>query len=278
MLFIDSHCHLNLPLFDEDRHEVLKRASAEGIKIILLISTGVEDASALEGMVHHFEEIVLQEKEIPTLYYSVGIHPDACTVSQENLSSFLLKAGAASKAIAFGETGLDYYHESFQKNFQQEAFEAHLHAACLMDLPVVVHSRSAEEDTIEMLKKFPEARGVIHCFTGSKEMAKKCLDLGFYISFSGIVTFKNATALQEIASFVPLDRMLIETDAPFLAPVPHRGKRNEPAFLRHTLDFIAHTKGINAETLAMETTENFFTLFNKAQPLMERISAEDLKK
>lgn len=266
MHFVDSHCHLNFDVFEKDRIEVLTRAHAVGVQAIVLISTNLNHAPELQSFIQNLAEIQnTQQKSFPKLYYSIGMHPTDCTQESENdIEKYLIENSIYPEMVGFGETGLDYYHENFNKKIQQTVFQAHLKAACGTNHPVIVHSRSAETDTVDILKNFPQVQGVIHCFTGSKEMARACLDLGFYISFSGIVTFKNATALQDIANFVPVDRLLIETDAPYLAPVPHRGERNEPSFLKHTLDYIAYLKELTPEVLAYQTTRNFFNLFNKA--------------
>jgi TatD DNase family protein len=272
-MIIDSHCHLDFPEFADDLDRVLKKAQAQGVGGFLTICTRLKDAPRIQEISHQYGQIVC----------SVGIHPHECEAepavleAQEKkspslLAAVLAKAIQSERVVALGETGLDFYYEHSNRECQAINFKAHIQASRDLDLPLVVHTRNAEAETVALLKEEGkgEARGVIHCFTGSQDLARQCLDLGFYISLSGIVTFKNAKALQEIAAFLPLDRLLVETDAPYLAPVPHRGQRNEPAHVIHTLKAVADLKGMSSALLGERTTENFFSLFSRARPLLKK--------
>lgn len=254
MLLVDSHCHLNFPEFAEDVEAVLARAREAGVGVMQLISTKMTEFPAL---------LALAEAH-PELYCSVGVHPN----TEESITKEeLIGISSSPKVIGYGETGLDYYREH-DKALQKKNFAQHIEAAQDTGIPIIVHTRDAEGDTVsllqEQMKKKPFT-GVIHCFTAGRELAEAVLALGFYISFSGIFTFKNASHLHDIARDIPLDHLLIETDAPYLAPMPHRGKRNEPAFVTHTNAVLAAVKGISAEACAAATSENFFRLFSKAK-------------
>lgn len=254
---IDSHCHLDFPELCEDIPGVLERARAKGVVGALTISTRVRD----------FPRLLELADPHPKVWCSVGIHP--CHVGEEPdiTVETLVSLANHPKVVAFGETGLDYVREDPPRLVQRTMFERHCEAARRTHLPLIIHSRAAEEGTAEILKA-ECAKGslpfVLHCFASKAHLAKEGLDLGGYVSFSGLVTFKNAEEIRDVARFVPLDRLLVETDAPYLAPVPMRGKTNEPAFVRHTLDFLADLLQISSEALAQKTTENFFRLFSKA--------------
>jgi TatD DNase family protein len=252
---IDSHCHLSFPDFSEDIQDVLGRAKTLGIHGFLNVSTKVIDASALEK---------LSEAQ-PNIWHSVGLHPhDTQAYDLANLRKDLLSFAKHSKAIALGETGLDYYYDHSPRKEQRESFVIHIESSLESQLPLIIHTRDADEDTISILKQYDRVQGVFHCFSGSLDLAQQALDLGFFISLSGIITFKNANALREVAQYLPLEKILVETDSPFLAPIPYRGKRNEPAYLYQTAECLANLKQLPFEEIARITTQNFFKLFSKA--------------
>jgi TatD DNase family protein len=253
---IDSHCHLNYKGLVEDQAAVLARARAAGVTAMLNISTREREWDAVIGL-------AAQEADV---WASVGIHPHEADEHKDIDTVRLVDAAAHPKVVAIGETGLDYYYDHSDRAQQQASFRAHIEAARQTGLPVIIHTRDAEEDTALILREEMERgafTGVIHCFTASDAFADIALDLGFYISLSGIVTFRNAAALQETARRIPNDRLLIETDAPFLAPVPHRGKTCEPAFVADTARLVADLRGVGAEALAGQTDHNFYQLFTK---------------
>jgi TatD DNase family protein len=254
---IDSHCHLNYEGLAERQAEVLANARECGVSGFLNISTRQRE----------WDEIIAVADREPDVWASVGVHPHEADAHPDLGAAALAKAADHPRVIAIGECGLDYYYDKSDRQAQRERFEAHIEAARQTGLPLVVHTRDAEEDTAEILSAAVRkggVAGVLHCFTGSAELARKGLDLGFYVSLSGIVTFKNAADLQETAKWLPSDRMLVETDAPFLAPVPHRGQKCEPAFVADTAKFVAQLRGEDLEQLAAATTDNFFRLFSKA--------------
>jgi TatD DNase family protein len=253
---IDSHCHLNYKGLVEDQASVLARARAAGVTGMLNISTRAREWDAVIGL-------AAQEADV---WASVGIHPHEADEHKDIDTARLVDAAAHPKVVAIGETGLDYYYEHSDRAQQQTSFRAHIDAARRTGLPVIIHTRDAEEDTASILREEMERgafTGVIHCFTASDSFADVALDLGLYISLSGIVTFRNAAALQETARRIPDDRLLIETDAPFLAPVPHRGKTCEPAFVADTARLVADLRGVGVEVLAGQTDRNFYQLFTK---------------
>lgn len=255
-MLIDSHCHLNNPEFKQDLQEVIRRAKVLNIEKILNISTDLLRMGELEA---------LSECE-SFLYHTVGVHPDEVDTLGVPTVEDLVKFTAHPKAIGIGETGLDYYYENSHRDLQQQSFRHHIRASKETGLPLIIHSRSAEEDILAILEEenvSKEAPGVIHCFTGTESFAKAVLERGFYISISGIVTFKNAEPLREVVKMVPLNRLLVETDAPYLAPVPYRGKRNEPGFVVHTAEKVAELKGVSPAEVSRITTTNFETLFSK---------------
>jgi TatD DNase family protein len=254
---IDSHCHLNYEGLAERQEEVLANARARGVSGFLNISTRQREWGDVIAVAERNEDV----------WATVGVHPHEADAHPDLGSAALVNAASHPDVIAIGECGLDYYYDKSDRHAQRERFQAHVDAARQSGLPLVVHTREAEEDTSEMLEtavKRGGVTGVLHCFTGSAELARKGLDLGFYVSLSGIVTFKNAQDLQETAKWLPADRMLVETDSPFLAPVPHRGKPCEPAFVADTAAFVARLREEEPEALADATTANFFRLFPKA--------------
>lgn len=251
-MLIDSHCHLNFPDLAQRLPEVLAN----------MAEAGVDKAIAISVSRQSFEEVHAIAQNHPNIYATVGIHPDDPEAEEFSLEE-LLERAARPKVVGIGETGLDYHWCKGDLAWQHRRFANHILAANESGLPLIVHTRDAADDTMRMLREHRAHGGVIHCFTEDMRVAKLALDLGFYISFSGIVTFKNAKSIQEAAQYVPLDRMLVETDAPFLAPVPKRGKPNEPAYVRHTAEFVAQLRGDSLENIAAATTDNFFKLFDK---------------
>jgi TatD DNase family protein len=253
-MFIDSHCHLDFPDLIADLPAVLATMRANRVLKALCVSVNLADfPNVLQLAVEHDE-----------LYASVGVHPDYEDVEEPTVDG-LCKLAGHPKVIAIGETGLDYYRLTGDLSWQRERFRTHIQAAKIARKPLIIHTRSASEDTIRLMQEENAAAvgGVMHCFTESWEVAQSALDLGFYISFSGIVTFKNAKAIQEVAQKVPLDRMLIETDAPYLAPVPYRGKTNQPGWVKNVAEVIAQLRGCTIDEVAENTTANFERLFIK---------------
>lgn len=258
-MLVDSHCHLNYKGLVETQAAVLDRARASGVTGFLNISTRQREWQAI---------VATAERE-PDVWASVGIHPHEAD-QHANLGEDLLSAAAAHpRVIAIGETGLDYYYNHSDRAVQQALFRTHIRVARNTGLPLIIHTRDAEEDTAAIIEdemgkgRFP---ALIHCFTASAAFGRKMLDLGLTISISGIVTFKNAKDLQAFVATIPEDRLLVETDAPFLAPVPHRGKTCEPAFVSDTCAFVAGLRGVDGDVLAASTSANFFRLFAKAAP------------
>ena len=256
-MFVDSHCHLNYKGLVEDQDAVLGRAAEAGVSAMLNISTRR----------HEWDAVIATAQKAPNIWASIGIHPHEADAHADVDTDLLVQASRHSKVIGIGETGLDYFYDHSDREQQRRSFRAHIAASRETGLPLIVHTRDAEADTAEILRDemgkgtFP---GVIHCFTASREFADIALNLGFYISISGIVTFKNAADLREKAAAIPADRLLIETDSPFLAPVPHRGKSCEPAYVSDTARFLADIRGMDVDTLATITTDNFYYLFSKA--------------
>jgi TatD DNase family protein len=256
-MFIDSHCHLVYKGLVEDQAAVLARARAAGVSGMLNISTRESEWDAVVGVAEREADV----------WASVGIHPHEADAHPEIDAAKLIARAAHRRVIAIGESGLDYYYDKSDREQQRTSFRAHIAAARETGLPLIVHTRDAEEDTAEILADEMGKgayTGVIHCFTASQDFADKALKLGLYISISGIVTFKNAKDLQASAATIPNDRLLIETDAPFLAPVPHRGKSCEPAFVADTARFLSELRGVSVEQLAEQLRANFFNLFTKA--------------
>jgi TatD DNase family protein len=256
-MLIDSHCHLNYEGLAERQGEVLANARAAGVTGFLNISTRQRE----------WNDVIAVAEANADVWATVGVHPHEADAHPDLGAGALIDAASHPDVIAIGECGLDYYYDKSDRQAQRDRFQAHIDAARSTSLPLVVHTRDAEEDTAEILEQAVNkggVRGVLHCFTGSWQLANKALDLGFYVSLSGIVTFKNAQDLQETARKLPSDRLLVETDSPFLAPVPHRGRTCEPAFVADTARFVADLRGVDVETLAEQTTANFFKLFNKA--------------
>lgn len=259
MMLVDSHCHLNYKGLAEDQPAVLARARAAGVGTMLNISTRERE----------WDEVIAAAEREPDVWASVGIHPHEADDHPHIDTARLVARAAHPRVIGIGESGLDYYYDHSDRDRQRASFRAHIAASRETGLPLIVHTRDAEEDTAEIMRDemakgaFP---GVIHCFTASDAFADIALDLGFYISISGIVTFKNAHALQATAARLPADRLLIETDSPFLAPVPHRGRPCEPAFVADTAKYLASLRGVTTEEIAAISARNFFMLFSKSCP------------
>lgn len=256
-MLIDSHCHLEYKGLVEDQAGVLTRARGAGVGAFLNISTKQSE----------WEQVVATANREPDVFASVGIHPHAADDHKDLDRATLLEATKNPKVIAIGETGLDYFYEYSDRQVQADLFRMHIDVARETGLPVIIHTRDAEDDTYAILAEEMEKGAfpaLIHCFTASAQFGRKVLDLGLTISLSGIVTFKNAKDLQAVAKDVPEDRLLVETDSPFLAPVPHRGKSCEPAFVADTARFVAELRGTDPERLAEQTTRNFTRLFAKA--------------
>jgi TatD DNase family protein len=258
-MLVDSHCHLEYKGLVEEQTEVLARARAAGVGAFLNISTRQSE----------WDQVVATAAREPDVFASVGIHPHEADAHQDLGRAALLEATRHPKVIAIGETGLDYYYDKSDREAQKSLFRMHIDVARETQLPIIIHTRDAEEDTHAILADEMEKGAfpaLIHCFTASADFAEKVLALGLTISLSGIVTFKNAKDLQAVATIVPDDRLLVETDSPFLAPVPHRGRVCEPAYVADTAAFVAGLRGTDVEQLTAKTTANFFNLFSKARP------------
>jgi TatD DNase family protein len=255
-MFVDSHCHLDFPELRDELPRVLDAMRQNAVTHALCI--GVE-MDAWPGV----HALALAH---PNLYASVGVHPDYADLDEPTVDSLVAHA-RLPKVVAIGETGLDYFRLTGDLGWQRERFRTHIRAAREAGKPLVIHTRAAADDTIAVMREehAGEAGGVMHCFTETWDVAQQALDLGFHVSFSGIVTFRNAAELKEVAKRVPLDRMLIETDSPYLAPVPHRGKRNQPAWVRHVAEEIAALRAVPVEAIARATSDNFFRLFGIEQ-------------
>jgi TatD DNase family protein len=256
-MFVDSHCHLAFPELSGDLPGVLARMRSAGVEAALSVCTTLPEFPAVLASAAGHENV----------YASVGVHPDSTGTPEPSVEALVDLAGHA-KVLAIGETGLDYYRLPEPLDWQRERFRVHIRAARACRKPLIIHTRSAAADTLRIMREegAADVGGVMHCFTESEEVARHALDLGFYISFSGIVTFKSARDLQATAAMVPLDRLLIETDSPYLAPVPHRGKSNEPAFVPHVAAKLAELRNVEVDAIGSATTANFYRLFNVLKP------------
>ncbi len=256
-MLVDSHCHLEFPGLVEELDDVLKRADNAGIGLMVTIGTRLSK----------FQEVLRIAEQYRQVYCTVGVHPHEAGTEGQQTADRLIELASHPKVVGIGESGLDYYYEHSPREAQVASFRAHIAAARETGLPLIVHSRDADTQTAEILEQ--EAgqgglTGVLHCFSSGRQLAEKAVDLGFYISLSGILTFKNADDLRAIARDMPADRLLVETDSPYLAPMPHRGKRNEPAFTAHVAARLAEVRDVSPEALAQVTTDNFFRLFTRA--------------
>jgi TatD DNase family protein len=255
-MLVDSHCHLDFPDFATELDAVVGRARAAGIGGMVTISTRVQRQPELLAIAERF----------PDVFCSVGTHPHYAHEELDVTAADLVAATRHPKVVAIGEAGLDYHYDNSPREAQERGFRSHIAAARETGLPLVIHSRDADDDMARILEEetgkgaFP---AVLHCFTGGPDLARRAIALGHFISFTGILTFKNSTALRDIAASLPADRILVETDAPYLAPGKHRGKRNEPAFVIDTANVLAETRGVSFDTIARQTSENFFRLFGK---------------
>ena len=254
-MYIDSHCHINFPDFSDKLPELFELMQTNQVSHALCISVELEK----------FPEIRRLAETYPNVYASVGVHPDHEDCTEPTVDELVALADHP-KVVAIGETGLDYFRLTGDLEWQRERFRTYIRAARMTRKPLVIHTRAAADDTLRIMREEQAgaAGGVMHCFTESLAVAEAAIELGFYISFSGIVTFKNATALREVAAAIPLERMLIETDSPYLAPVPHRGQTNQPGFVKHVAEEIARVRGMTPEAVGAATSENFFRLFAAA--------------
>jgi TatD DNase family protein len=255
-MLIDSHCHLDFEALANDRAGVLARAAEAGVSGMVTISTLVDEFAGITAIAEAHDNV----------WCSVGTHPHNADKELHIQTADLVRLAAHPKCVAIGEAGLDYFYDNAPRAAQAEGFRRHIAAARDTGLPLVIHTRAADDDTIAILESETEKGAfpfVLHCFSAGAELARRGLALGGYVSFSGILTFRNAEEIREVAAFVPEDRILVETDAPYLAPVPHRGQSNEPAFVRHTAEKLAEVRGVPFETIAEQTTRNFARLFSK---------------
>jgi TatD DNase family protein len=259
-MYIDSHCHINFPELVARLPDILGKMAENQVSHALCVSVNLPE----------FPQVLALAEQYPHIYASVGVHPDYEDTPEPSVEQLVALADHP-RIVAIGETGLDYFRLQGDLEWQRERFRTHIRASRITGKPLIIHTRSASEDTLRIMREegvSPDAggaAGVMHCFTESQEVADAAIALGFYISLSGIVTFKSAKALQEVARTIPLERMLIETDSPYLAPVPHRGKTNEPGLVRHVAEFIADLRGISVEEVARHTSDNFFRLFKMAR-------------
>lgn len=259
-MYIDSHCHINFPELAARMPEILAKMAENKVSHALCVSVDLPD----------FPQVLALAEEYPHIYASVGVHPDYVETPEPSVDQ-LVTLSQHPKIVAIGETGLDYFRLEGDLEWQRERFRTHIKASRITRKPLIIHTRAASEDTIRIMQEEGAGTdkggvaGVMHCFTESLEVAQAALAMGFYISFSGIVTFKSAKDLQAVAKAVPLDRILIETDSPYLAPVPHRGKMNEPGFVKHVAEYLADLKELPLSQVAQQTTDNFFNLFKGVQ-------------
>lgn len=259
-MYIDSHCHINFPELAARMPEIMQKMADNGVTHALCVSVDLPD----------FPQVLALAEQYPHIYASVGVHPDYEDTPEPSAEQ-LVELAQHPRIIAIGETGLDYFRLKGDLEWQRERFRQHIRASRLSRKPLIIHTRAAAEDTIRILREEGAGvadggvAGVMHCFTESLEVALAAIEMGFYISFSGILTFKSAKDLQAVAKALPLDRILIETDSPYLAPMPHRGKMNEPGFVRHVGEFLADLKGVSVTEVQETTTKNFFKLFQFAQ-------------
>ncbi len=254
-MLVDSHCHLDFPDFAAERDAVIARARAAGVGTIVTICTRLDQFDGVRAIAEGDDRI----------WCSVGAHPHEAADHAALTTDRLIELSAHERVVGIGETGLDFHYDLSPRDVQERVFRAHIAASKATGLPLIIHAREADDEIAAILAEEMPPPGVLHCFSSGRRLAEAALDLGFYISISGIVTFKNAEDLRGIVRDIPADRLLVETDAPYLAPVPYRGKRNEPAFVATTAAAIAALRGVEPETLAAETTANFFRLFTKAR-------------
>ncbi|PLX39458.1 MAG: LuxR family transcriptional regulator [Hyphomicrobiales bacterium] len=265
-MLVDSHCHLDFPDFAEELDEVVARATEAGVGRMVTICTRVKQ----------FDKILAVAERFDTIFCSVGTHPHNAAEETDVTSDILVRMAEHPKVVAIGEAGLDYFYDHSPREVQQRQFREHIHAARETGLPLVIHSRDADDDMIAMLREESEEGAfpaLLHCFSSTRELALAAVELGHYVSFSGILTFKKADELRAVAAELPADRLLVETDAPYLAPVPKRGSRNEPAYVAHTASVLADVRGVDTAEIATLTTGNFYRIFNKVPQNIKVMSA-----
>lgn len=253
---IDSHCHLNFPQFKGNLDNIIKKAVESGVYRMLTISTKLSEINNIESISNLYSEV----------YNTIGIHPHECKKYNNLTSDDLMKYTYNPKCVGIGETGLDFYYKNSPKELQEKLFRLHIDVARNSSLPLIIHTRNADIETIKILKqemKKGKFTGLLHCFSAGKELAEIAIDLGLYISLSGIITFNKSKELRKIVSNLPIDKLLVETDAPYLAPEPHRGKCNEPSYVIHTAKVLSKLKNVDFKTISKKTTENFYNLFKK---------------
>jgi TatD DNase family protein len=259
-MLVDSHCHLDFPDFAEELDAVVARARQAGVGRMVTICTHVSRFDRIRAIAERFEDVLC----------TVGVHPHQAAEEIEGATiERLVELSNHPKVIGLGETGLDYFYDNSPRDVQQESFRRHIRAGLETGLPIVIHTREADADTMRVVKEETAGqpvKGLLHCFSSGRQLAEEALEYGFYISLSGIVTFKKSEELRAIVKDVPMDRLLVETDAPYLAPLPYRGKRNEPAYVAHTAACVAGVKGVDPAELARQTTANFHRLFERAGP------------
>lgn len=261
---IDSHSHIYMERYAADRGEVIARAVDAGVTQLLQVGCNLTESHTVVDL----------SDRVPGIYASIGVHPHNAIEVTDGILDALSALTVHPKVLAWGEIGLDFYYDNSPRNIQTAAFEAQLQCAIACNLPVVIHTRDAEPETLEMLRRYPVPRGGhVHCFTGTPEMAKALLDLGFHIGFTGIVSFKKADNVRDALRLTPLDRLLLETDSPYLAPIPHRGKRNEPAFIRHVAEAIAEVLAVSTEEVVAHTSKNFYRLYEKSGTAWQTLTA-----
>ncbi|MDH5633790.1 MAG: TatD family hydrolase [Gammaproteobacteria bacterium] len=253
---VDSHCHINFDPLGDEVDQVIARAAEAGVGHMLCVSVDMED----------YPQVLALAQQYPNVFASVGVHPNHRDGHEPSVEELVEQASAA-EVVAIGETGLDYFRSEGDLDWQRDRFRRHIAAAKQSGKPLIIHTREAAEDTLSIMEQESagDIGGVMHCFAEDWDIARRAMDMGFYISFSGIVTFKSADVLKDVARKVPSDRMLVETDCPYLAPVPYRGKTNEPSYVRYVAECIADLRNESLEQVADNTTNNFFTLFNSAQ-------------
>ncbi|PWB81981.1 MAG: LuxR family transcriptional regulator [Methylocystaceae bacterium] len=259
-MLIDTHCHLDFPDFAPEQEQIVARARADGVARLVTISTHVDKVAAIRAIAERYEDV----------FWTIGTHPNHAHEEREASVAELVELASHRKCVGIGETGLDYHYDKAPRDLAARVFRTHVAAARETGLPLVIHSRDADDDCAAILREEMGKgafKALLHCFTSTRALAEAALELGLYISFSGVLTFKNSQELRDVARDIPSDRLLVETDAPFLAPVPHRGKRNEPAFVADTARTLAAVKGVSFEEISQATTANALALFSKMGPL-----------
>ncbi|WP_319414431.1 TatD family hydrolase [uncultured Cohaesibacter sp.] len=256
-MLVDSHCHLDFPDFQEELDDVVRRASLAGVSHMVTICTRIRKFDEIKAIAEHYDNI----------FCSVGTHPHNADEELDYSAEDIAKLAEHPKCVAIGEVGLDYFYDNAPREAQAEGFRRHIKAARMTGLPLCIHTRDAEDDTIAILKEGMEEGAfpaLLHCYSSNRELAMRGLEMGLYVSLSGILTFKRSQEIRDTIKDVPLDRLLVETDAPYLAPMPYRGKRNEPSYVVNTAQVLAEVKGVSLEEISQITTDNFFRLFSKA--------------